>query len=76
MGCLWRHGGKAELLVAVVKHRVVLADEDVAKNPQRTTGRGDVNARHAEQTDCVLVVDDVVGRLDNIHLQTTRTPQR
>eukprot|EP01046_Picozoa_sp_COSAG06_P003961 COSAG06_NODE_159_length_21747_cov_5.504111_11_plen_111_part_00 len=41
---------------------LTFADEDVAKDPERSLRRGDVNTCHAEEADHVLVLDDVVVR--------------
>lgn len=59
-----RHSRKSKALLAKVKYGVVLADKDVAKNPQRAVRGGDVDTGHTKEANRVLVVDDVVCRLD------------
>ena len=61
-------GGEANALVAVVEHGEELTDEHVAKDDQGASRGGDVDAGHAEQTDGVLVVDDVLAGGDRVGL--------
>eukprot|EP00128_Syssomonas_multiformis_P018710 Colp12_sorted_trinity150504_noHs@34252 len=56
-------GGKANLLVGVVVDGVVAAEETVTKDPQRTSGRGDIHGGEARDAG-TLDVEDVVDSVE------------
>jgi hypothetical protein len=57
--------GKANALVGSVEHSVVLAHEDIAQDPQRAGGGGNVHADHAEQAQ-VAVGQQVVRGAEGV----------
>jgi len=53
-------GGETNTLVTIVEDGVVLAHEDISKNPKRSTRSGDVDSGHTEEADRDTFLSDLV----------------
>merc|ERR1719382_611892 len=60
LSCPLGGGSEADLRVAIVEDGVILAQEDIAEDPQRATRRGDIDAHDAEEA-FTLNREDVIG---------------